>query len=463
MIVGAGAAGLMAAIHAADRDANRLVADNSADAGPDVIVLESTRDGGRKILISGGGRCNILPGELDESRFVTESSPNTMKKMLRSWPLAGQRRFFEEELGIPLRLEPESGKLFPASDRARDVRDALVAAARARGVTFVFDTKVVAIDAAGTEQQAEGGTKAGDRRAAACWRLRTADGRTIEAAAVILATGGLSVPKTGSDGTGLLIARGLGHQIHEPYAALTPLVCDPPRFGELAGVSLNVTLTAPTARQPLRSHGGFLFTHRGYSGPSVLDIAHLAVRSIERDIARALPREAASKAAQPESSLKPKQRIRVQWTELDREAWQRELAPRRMTVLAPVRARMPGRLAEALLREAGVPDSRSLAELRSDERKRLLDTLTQYELPWTGHEGYRTAEVTGGGVALSEVDPRTLESRRCPGLFLCGEILDAFGPIGGYNFLWSWATGRAAGQAARSKTSPRIASAGVSR
>jgi len=110
--------------------------------------------------------------------------------------------------------------------------------------------------------------------------------------------------------------------------------------------------------------------------------------------------------------------------------------------------------------------------LRSDERKRLLDALTQYDLPWTGHEGYRTAEVTGGGVALSDVDPRTMESRRCPGLFLCGELLDAFGPIGGYNFLWAWATGRAAGIGARQiaaaprpseQRAPRIASARGSR
>jgi len=459
----------MAAIHCAGRPATPAGAGDSdapdrprRDGGPppDVVVIESTRDGGRKILISGGGRCNILPGELDESRFVTDSSPNTMKKMLRSWPLAEQRRFFEEELGMPLRLERESGKLFPASDRARDVRDALLAEAHARGVAFVFDTTVVAVEPIGRDAHPAPGADTGEGRDATRggprWRLRTGDGRSIEAAAVILATGGLSVPKTGSDGTGLLISRGLGHEIHETYAALTPLVCDPPRFRDLAGVSLDVTLTAPTARHPLRSRGGFLFTHRGYSGPAVLDIAHLAVRSSDRESAHALPR----------------QKILVQWTMLDREAWQRELAPRRASVLSVVRARMPGRLAEALLREAGVPDSRSLAELRSDERKRLLDALTQYDLPWTGHEGYRTAEVTGGGVALSDVDPRTMESRRCPGLFLCGELLDAFGPIGGYNFLWAWATGRAAGIGARQiaaaprpseQRAPRIASARGSR
>src|SRR5207237_8234777 len=101
--------------------------------------------------------------------------------------------------------------------------------------------------------------------------------------------------------------------------------------------------------------------------------------------------------------------------------------------------------AGALAAWAGVPPSRALAQLRRAERRRLIDVLVRGELPWTGDEGYRKAEVTGGGVALGEIDPRTIESRRHPGLYICGEVLDAFGPIGGYNFLWAWATGRAAG------------------
>jgi predicted flavoprotein YhiN len=114
-------------------------------------------------------------------------------------------------------------------------------------------------------------------------------------------------------------------------------------------------------------------------------------------------------------------------------------------VRGAVAARLPRRLAEALVREAGVPPDTPLAQLRRAERGRLVDSLTAYPLPWTGHEGYQKAEVTGGGVALGEIDARTMESRRAPGLYLCGEILDAFGPIGGHNFLWAWATGRAAG------------------
>lgn len=457
MIVGAGAAGLMAAIHAASPSRGAAVSSSAAvslsatpaaaavsatertgSAAPRILVLESTRDGGRKVLISGGGRCNILPGELDESRFVTDSSPNTLKKILRSWPLAEQRRFFEEELGIPLKLEPQSGKLFPASDRARDVRDALVRAAVDLGVEFLFETRVV-----GLETSRGGGPR---------WLLHTSGGETIGAESVVLATGGLSVPNTGSDGTGLLLARRLGCEMHETYAALTPLTAAPHRFAPLAGISLDVTLFAPTGKRALEARGGFLITHRGYSGPAVLDVSHLAVRSVEREVVRALPASAPisnTRGGPAAGEPKPRQSIFVRWTPLEREDWERELAPRRASVIGVLRAHLPSRLADALQDEARVPEDRSLAELRADERRRLVEVLTRFELPWTGHEGYRTAEVTGGGVALSEVDPRTLESRRHAGLFFCGEILDAFGPIGGYNFLWAWATGRAAGIGAR--------------
>jgi predicted Rossmann fold flavoprotein len=190
-----------------------------------------------------------------------------------------------------------------------------------------------------------------------------------------------------------------------------------------------VTLETPLARGSFRTSGGFLFTHRGYSGPAVLDISHYAVRS----------RIAGG----------PRQPIHVNWTGLEPMDMDAELRAAHGGAVGPlVRRRLPARLADALLDEAAVPADRQLAALRRDERARLVTTLCRYPLPWTGDEGYRKAEVTGGGVALGEVDSRTLESRRCRHLFLCGEVLDAFGPIGGYNFAWAWATGRAAGIAA---------------
>ncbi|HEU5173420.1 MAG TPA: aminoacetone oxidase family FAD-binding enzyme [Gemmatimonadaceae bacterium] len=404
IVIGAGAAGTMAAIFA-------------ARGGAETILLERTRDGGRKILISGGGRCNVLPIALDESRFVTDSSPNTLRKILRSWPLAEQVRFFEDQLGIPLVEEHESGKRFPASHRARDVRDGLLAHARASGVDIRFDTLVTDV------APRDGG-----------WRVSIADAPALDTDVVIIATGGLSVPNTGSDGAGLGILAALGHTMHPTYAALTPLTADAPNFAALSGISLTVTLTAHHPKRSATATGGFLFTHRGYSGPAVLDVSHVAVRS------RAEP---------------PLARVTVRWSPLGETEWERALAPQASrTVQGALRAELPDRLAAVLAGMAEVDPLRSLADLRRDERRRLVEVLVRCPLPWSGDEGYRKAEVTGGGVALSEVHPRTLESRRHAGLYMCGEVLDAFGPIGGYNFCWAWATGRAAGMASAGGLEP---------
>ena len=144
----------------------------------------------------------------------------------------------------------------------------------------------------------------------------------------------------------------------------------------------------------------------------------------------------------------PPRRLLVPWTELDEGAWDTALRAGGGTVLSAVRRQLPERLAEALLDEAGVGRDQAIARLPRGERRRLAALLARYPLPWTGDEGYAKAEVTGGGVALDQVHPRTLESRLHPGLFLCGEMLDAFGPIGGHNFAWAWATGRASGRGA---------------
>ena len=408
-MIGAGAAGFMAAIFAAGGEHR-------------VILIERTHDGGRKILMSGGGRCNVLPSEIDPKRFVTASSPNTLKKLLLAWPLREQRQFFEEDLGIPLALEEETGKLFPISNKAKDVRDRLRAMAERNGVQMRFDTSVTELEPA-----LGAGTSAG---APPSWRVKLSNGSALLASRVIIATGGLSIPATGSDGTGIDIVRRLGHTIHDTYPALTPLTATPHKYAALSGISLPVTLEAPGPKRKFTTRGGFLFTHKGYSGPSVLNLSHLAILSKRAGGAT--------------------QEIFARWTERDAKAWDNALREGEGTVLAALRrGNLPARLAEALLEDARVDGAKSLAQLSRDERLRVVEALTHHRLPWTGDEGYKRAEVTGGGVALDEIDPRTLESRLHPGLYLCGEILDAFGPIGGYNFAWAWSTGRTAGMAAR--------------
>ncbi len=394
VVVGAGAAGLVASVFAA-----------RAGKSP-VVLLEATPDGGRKILVSGGGRCNVLPERLAPERFVTDSSPNTLRKILTSWPLVEQKEFFEREVGVPLAFEEESGKWFPASNRARDVRDGLVALARQGGVEIRAGRRMADLV----------------RSADGTWTVHFEKGPPLRAARVVLATGGLSLPGTGSDGSGLAVARRLGLSVVPPYPALTPLTGA--GHADLAGISLVARLEAPgTGRS---AEGGFLFTHRGWSGPAVLDLSDVVSR----------PRVPVG-AAEP--------RLRVRWCALDERAWDEALRGGSGTTGSVLRRHLPDRLAERLLAESAIDSSLPLAQLTREARKRLIAALARYPLPATGDLGYPKAEVTGGGVHLSEVDPRTMECRKLPGLFLCGEILDAFGPIGGHNFAWAWATGRAAG------------------
>ncbi len=414
-VIGGGAAGLVAAAFA-------------ASAGADVLLIERTADGGRKILISGGGRCNVLPSVLAPERFVTGSPAHLLRGMLRSWPLHEQRAFFEHDLGIPLAIEEESGKLFPRSNRAKDIRDGLVAFARERGVRMQFGTSITSLRPAGDGFMLE--TSSGD----------------VVASRVIVATGVLSVPATGSDGTGLRVAEALGHRMVPTYPALTPLIGDSSSgHAALSGVSLNVRLRAKDGSRTLETSGGFLFTHRGYSGPSVLDISHAITRPATKVESAFLVRRSLGEGG--------RRMVRAQWSSLDQSAWERELDTPSALVATLLARHVPARLGEHLMMELGIPLDRRTSALRRSERLALVERLTSYVLPVAGDEGYKKAEVTGGGVALDQVEPRTLESRRCPRLYFCGEVLDAFGPIGGHNFAWAWATGRAAGLAAGSEKS----------
>jgi hypothetical protein len=310
---------------------------------------------------------------------VTASSPNTLKKMLLSWPLADQRRFFEDEVGIPLKLEPETGKLFPVSDRARDVRDGLVGLARERGARFRFEARVTGLEPGGGIP----------------WVVVLSDGERIAASAVVLASGGLSVPKTGSDGTGLRIVRGLGHTVHDTYPALTPLTSDPPRHAPLAGVSLEVTLRAPQER------GVFSTRRLPLHAPGVqrpLGARRLAPGG-------ALGPGAGASAADPGAVDGAGRRGLGGAADGGGRRDGRPL----------VRRALPDRLAEALLAEAGVAPDRRLSQLRREERARLVEALTAYPLPWTGDEGYKKAEVTGGGVSLARSIPARWRAGSAPG------------------------------------------------
>jgi hypothetical protein len=396
VIVGAGPAGMTAAYYA-------------ARSGRRVLLLDRKTPPGEKILLSGGGRCNVLPRSVDPSSYTTDSSPHTLKKILLSFPLPEVRAFLEGPVGLRLVEDKKAGKVYPATGGGKEVRDRLLAAAKRAGAFVRTGTSVV--DLAPKERR----------------RVVLDRGESIVAERAVLATGGLSYPKTGSDGAGLEIARRLGHHVIEPYPALVSLRGGSPAHHRLAGLSLPVTLRLGTGKGAASSSGDFLFTHRGYSGPVVLNLAHHAAR-------------AALAGEHPP--------ITVSWGEKTKEDWEEILSGLgKRTVRGLLKEALPDRLVDLLLEELGLLSAR-MATLRRDERRRLLSSLADYPLPWRRCGGFSEAEVTGGGVPLAEVDSRTLESRMAPRSYLCGEILDAFGPIGGTNFLWAFVTGRLAGEGA---------------
>jgi len=423
VVIGAGAAGLLAALFA-------------GRAGARVVLVETRPKPGAKIRVSGGGRCNVLPSQAQLEDFFTDGSRNALRNVFASWPLADVREFFERDLGVALKVE-DTGKVFPASDDPREIVDGLLNACAAAGVELRAGERVVALRRVGSSERAPERTdeRTDERRGEPRFELEFESGALLRAQSVVLATGGLSLPKTGSDGFGFEAARALGLRVHATYPALAPLISADPAWGELAGVSLRVEVRAYAGDKELdRSAGDFLFTHRGFSGPVALDMSrHVTAPGAEHV------------------------QLVVSWLGFDAAAWeQRLLAGGSRSVEGVLREVLPRRLVARLVALAQAPGGRRLAELTRDERKRLVRALAACPLAVSSNEGYRTAEVTGGGVALDEVVTKTLEARAIPGLYFAGEVLDVIGRIGGFNFLWAWVSGRKAGLSAAQALSERV-------
>lgn len=408
-IVGAGAAGLMAGICA-----GRALREHQSDAR--VVLLDGAKRIGAKILVSGGGRCNVTHDVVRPDDF-SGPSRNQVKKVLASLKVRDTVAFFED-LGIDLKQE-DTGKLFPTTDKARTVLDALLRALRESGAQLREDHRVTAVS-----------------RDATGFTISHSQG-TLHAHRVILATGGRSLPKTGSDGFGYTLARTLGHTVTDTWPALVPLILEPGHWlTSLAGIAVDaeLTLASSTGKALHRRRGPMLATHFGISGPAPMDLSRhrMAVRQTDPGF-----RIVVSLA--PEQSLE-----QVDAALLD--AAQRHP---KASILAHLPADLPERFARTLLeRELGIDPATRLAQLPKDDRRAIAHALTALPLPIIRDRGYNHAEVTAGGVPLDEVELRTMASRPAPGLHLCGEILDCDGRIGGYNFQWAWCTGRLAGRAA---------------
>lgn len=420
-IIGAGAAGLFAAIFAA----------RHAPPGTRVVALDGAKKLGAKILIAGGGRCNVTHDVIHPEDYATSGSRNAIKKVLKSFSVAHTIDFFAQQ-GVELKVE-DTGKLFPTTDRARTVLNALLTAAYDAGAQLLTDHRVLDIQTADTESHPESESPARTPR----FNIQTSQG-PITADHVVLSTGGLALPTTGSDGFGYQLARALGHSVTDTRPALVPLLLPANHWlTALKGIAVDtvLTLAGPTGKILHRQPGATLFTHFGISGPGPMDIS------------RHLFADAPAPGNSAPGNRLTANLIPTHTTEqIDAALIEQATTQPHTTVLQVARRTLPERFAAALIdHEVHTEPDRPLAHLPKDIRRRLVTALTALPLPITTDRGYAHAEVTAGGVPLAQTQLSTMASRVCPGLHLAGEILDVDGRIGGYNFQWAWCTGRLAG------------------
>ena len=416
----------------------------AAEAGARVTLLNAHPKIGLKILMSGGTRCNVTHATVTERDFNGGSRP-FIRRVLSEFDVEETLAWFAE-MGVALKLEP-TGKYFPESDDAQTVLDALLGAVERAGVLIESGARVVRL-----EPRTGGGYRLGIQPVAdtaalgvdgvaksgqADWPLPTAEPRRwLEADRVIVASGGLSFPRTGSDGTGYAIAASLGHSIVPPVPALTPFASnDTLRIGA-QGVTIEVELTLWVDGKRAESvSGSLLFAHFGLTGPAALDLSrhwHLAEGRARRVTMLVLPGMDA-------------QVLEARWLSYA------ERFPRR-GVRAWLGSMLPDRIADIVTSESGIGGD-AMSQVPRERRVALLQTLLARDARVSGTLGYEKAEVTAGGVTLSEVDASTLESRLAPGVWLCGEVLDVEGRLGGFNFQWAWSSGTVAGRAAAAEQS----------
>lgn len=408
-VIGAGAAGMLAAARA-------------AAGGRRVVVLEKNRKAGVKILMSGGTRCNLTQD--CDAAGIMEAFGRGGKFLRQALMQLGPRDTVAmfNQLGVATKVEA-TGKVFPASDRAVDVRDCLLQHARQQGAEFRLGVAVTNL--------VPTPRTSGDPTAFAV----ETDHGTVSARRVIVTSGGRSWPACGTTGDGYGWLERLGHRIEPTRPALVPLLGGFEWTQQLSGLTLErvrVAVWPAAGKRPKRPTaertGGFLFTHFGFSGPAPMDVS------------RAVTAAESPEQVDFECDWLP------ELTALDLERWmdqkRRDVGSQRIgTAVAEL---VPRRLADAICQWAGIRET-PWGELSKGGRAKLGEGLKRMRMPVSGTRGFPKAEVTAGGVALGEVDPRTMQSRRLPGLYIAGEILDLDGWIGGYNFQSAFSTGHVAG------------------
>ncbi|MCH7526173.1 MAG: aminoacetone oxidase family FAD-binding enzyme, partial [Planctomycetes bacterium] len=370
--------------------------------------------------ISGGGRCNVTNRTVTSADFAG-GSPHVVKRILDAFPACKAVKFFRE-LGVTLH-EEHDGKLFPDTNKARTVLDALLTEAARLNVRILTGHRATDLRQTETDFQVD------------------AADTTYTAPLVVLAAGGKSLPKTGSDGSGYRLAEKLGHTIIPTTPALVPLVLEGDFHEPLSGIShpVELTLRAEGAK-PLRVTGDMPWTRFGLSGPAVLDVSRHWHRAQFKNrppvlTANFIPGHDAPAA--------------------DRRLLDFGVARPKAQLRSAVASLLPNRVADAVLKALNLHAETPMSQLTKDDRRRLAQSLVNWPVPVIESRGYQYAEVTAGGVPLTEVDPRTLASRKCKDLHLVGEILDVDGRLGGFNFQWSWSTAHTAAAALAPRLQPR--------
>jgi predicted Rossmann fold flavoprotein len=423
VVVGAGAAGLWAAEVAASGGRERF---GSAFR---VVLLEKTARTGTKVLASGGTRCNLtttLAPDAAATLFGPQAERVLLPALWRLPPSAVRERF--HGWGVAT-VEAPWEKVFPASGRARDVRDALERAARGAAAELWLEAPVATVSRVGTD-----------------WEVALSDGRRLRTPRLLLCPGGRSYPRTGTTGDGYRWLRELDLPLVEPVPGLVPLTSPAPWVHELVGIApqeVEARLQSPTGQVLRRRRRPVVFTHRGLSGPGAMDLSDPVARH----------------AAQASRDA-PWQVVLDLLPDLERGELRAQLiaaagapgAPRLSRLFG---AQIPRRLLAAVAAQAGLegPDPRAQA-LDKARRHGLVEALKGLRVPVDGTVGFEQAEVTAGGLALSAVEPTTLAVRGRPGLYVIGELLDVQGPIGGLNFQAAWATAQVAAEHAVASLAP---------
>jgi len=410
-IIGAGPAGLMAAIGAATERAATMVVESNANAG-------------HKLLVTGGGRCNFThAASVDELVRAFGKTGRFLRHSFHALKPEDVCAFFQAR-GVASRIEPD-GCVFPATDRATDIRDALLGEADAQDVHRLYGRPVtqVAVEANGFE-------------------IRTTR-HTISARRAIIATGGVSWPQTGSTGDGYRLAKKLGHDLVPPKPSLVPLVTRDKWPNDLAGVSVSdTTIRATVSKRKVMVRGSLVFTYDGIGGPAPQDMSRFLTEAlaegpsgieIRLDLAPALDETTLDRQLQDQLAEHPKKRM--------------------PNILAEF---VPKRLAVTLCRLARCDADLEANQVSKDVRRRLGALIKSLPLCVNGTRPIAEATLTRGGVSLAQIEPRTMASKVCPGLYFAGEVIDADGPCGGYNLQMCFAPGLLAGRsAADSLVNPR--------